>query len=47
MNSDFNTNSKPWPFKNSDEQQPETHEEVVEAEAVELSPEEPKTEDPA
>ena len=43
----FNTNSKPWPFKNSDEQQPETHEEVVEAEAEELSPEEPKTEDPA
>ena len=43
----FNTDAKPWPFKNSDEKEPGTQEEVVEAEAVELSPEEPKTEDPA
>ena len=43
----FNTDAKPWPFKNSDEKEPETQEEVVEAEAVELSPEEPKAEDPA
>ena len=43
----FNTDAKPWPFKNSYEEEPETQEEVVEAEAVELSPEEPKTEDPA
>ena len=43
----FNTDAKPWPFKNSNEEEPETQEEVVEAEAVELSPEEPKTEDPA
>ena len=31
----------------TDEEEPEIQEEVVEAEAVELSPEEPKAEDPA
>lgn len=43
----FNTDAKPWPFKNLDEEEPETQEEVIEAEAEELSPEESITEDPA
>ena len=43
----FNTDAKPWPFNSNDEGEPEIQEEVVEAEAVELSSEEPKAEDPA
>ena len=43
----FNTDAKPWPFNSNDEGEPEIKEEVVEAEAVELSNEEPKAEDPA
>ena len=42
----FNTDAKPWPFKSNDGE-PENPQEVVEAEAEELSAEEPKTEDPA
>ena len=43
----FNTDAKPWPFNSNDEGESEIQEEVVEAEAVELSNEEPKAEDPA
>lgn len=43
----FNTDAKPWPFNSNDNGEPEIQEEVVEAEAVELSSEEPKAEDPA
>ena len=43
----FNTDAKPWPFNSNDEEESDIQEEVVEAEAVELSPEEPKAEDPA
>ena len=43
----FNTDAKPWPFNSNDEGEPEIQEEVVEAEAVELSSEGPKAEDPA
>ena len=42
----FNTDAKPWPFKSNDGEAQDP-EEVVEAEAEELSAEEPKTEDPA
>jgi len=43
----FNTDAKPWPFNSNDEGESDIQEEVVEAEAVELSNEEPKAEDPA
>ena len=43
----FNTDAKPWPFNSNDEEESDIQEEVVEAEAVELSNEEPKAEDPA
>jgi hypothetical protein len=43
----FNTDAKPWPFNSNDEGEPEIQEEVEEVEAVELSSEEPKAEDPA
>ena len=43
----FNTDAKPWPFNSNDESESDIQEEVVEAEAVELSNEEPKAEDPA
>jgi len=43
----FNTDSKPWPFNSNDEGESDIQEEVVEAEAEELSNEEPKAEDPA
>ena len=43
----FNTDAKPWPFNSNDEGEFDIQEEVVEAEAVELSNEEPKAEDPA
>ena len=43
----FNTDAKPWPFNSKDEGESDMEEEVVEAEAVELSNEEPKAEDPA
>ena len=43
----FNTDAKPWPFNSNDEGEPEIQEEVVDAESVELSSEEPKAEDPA
>ena len=43
----FNTDAKPWPFNSNDEEESDIQEEVVEAEAVELSNEEPKVEDPA
>ena len=43
----FNTDAKPWPFNSNDEGESDIQEEVVEAEAVELSHEEPKAEDPA
>ena len=43
----FNTDAKPWPFNSNDEGVSDIQEEVVEAEAVELSSEEPKAEDPA
>jgi len=43
----FNTDAKPWPFNSNDEGEPEIQEEVLEAEAVELSSEEHKAEDPA
>ena len=43
----FNTDAKPWPFNSNDEGESDIQEEVVEAEAVELSDEEPKAEDPA
>ena len=42
----FNTDVKPWPFNSNDEGEYDIQEEVVEAEAVELSNEEPKAEDP-
>ena len=42
----FNTDAKPWPFNSNDEGESDIPEEVVEAEAVELSNEEPKAEDP-
>jgi len=41
----FNTDAKPWPFNSNDEGEPEIQEEVVDAESVELSSEEPKAED--
>jgi len=43
----FNTDAKPWPFNSNDEGESDIQEEVVEAEAVELSNEEPIAEDPA
>ena len=43
----FNTDAKPWPFNSNDEGESDIQEEVVEAEAVELSTEERKVEDPA
>ena len=43
----FNTDAKPWPFNSNDEGESDIQEEGVEAEAVELSNEEPKAEDPA
>ena len=43
----FNTDAKPWPFNSNHEGESDIQEEVVEAEAVELSNEEPKAEDPA
>jgi len=43
----FNTDAKPWPFNSNDEGESDIQDEVVEAEAVELSNEEPKAEDPA
>jgi predicted PurR-regulated permease PerM len=43
----FNTDAKPWPFNSNDEGESDIQEEVEEAEAVELSNEEPKAEDPA
>jgi len=43
----FNTDAKPWPFNSNDEGESDIQEEVVEAEAEELSNEEPKAEDPA
>ena len=43
----FNTDAKPRPFNSNDEGESDIQEEVVEAEAVELSNEEPKAEDPA
>ena len=43
----FNSDAKPWPFNSNDEGESDIQEEVVEAEAVELSNEEPKAEDPA
>jgi len=43
----FNTDFKPWPFNSNDEGESDIQEEVVEAEAEELSNEEPKAEDPA
>ena len=43
----FNTDAKPWPFNSNDEGESDIQEEAVEAEAVELSNEEPKAEDPA
>ena len=42
----FNTEDKPWPFSSSNDE-PETQEEVLEAEAVELDSEELKAEDSA
>jgi len=42
----FNTDAKPWPFKSNDGEAQDP-EEVVEAEAEEISPEEPKAQDPA
>ena len=43
----FNTDDKPWPFNSNEKGESDIQEEVVEAEAVELSNEEPKAEDPA
>ena len=43
----FNTDAKPWPFNSNDEEESDIEEEVEEAEAVELSTEERKVEDPA
>jgi len=43
----FNADAKPWPFNSNDEGESDIQEEVVEAEAVELSNEEPKAEDTA
>ena len=43
----FNTDAKPWPFNSNDEEESDIEEEVEEPEAVELSTEERKVEDPA
>jgi len=43
----FNTDSKPWPFNGSKDDEPETEDDVVEGEAEELISEEKPAEDPA
>tara|TARA_B100000686_G_C15987531_1_gene570376 strand:+ start:131 stop:487 length:357 start_codon:yes stop_codon:yes gene_type:complete len=43
----FNTNSKPWPFNGSKDDEPEAEEDIVEGEVEELISEEKPAEDPA